>query len=46
MSLSRTAADNANGGIPWVLPMIQIIVVTIGVVIAANVSARCGGARP
>jgi uncharacterized membrane protein YeaQ/YmgE (transglycosylase-associated protein family) len=37
---------NANGGIPWVLLIIQIIVAAIGVVIAANLYARRGGARP
>ena len=36
---------NANGGIPWVLLVIQIIVAAIGVVIAANLYARRGGAR-
>lgn len=35
---------NANGGIPWVLLIIQIIVAAIGVVIAANLYARRGGA--
>jgi uncharacterized membrane protein YeaQ/YmgE (transglycosylase-associated protein family) len=37
---------NANGGIPWVLLIIQIIIAAIGVVIAANLYARRGGARP
>ena len=37
---------NANGGIPWVLLIIQIVVAAIGVVIAANLYARRGGARP
>jgi uncharacterized membrane protein YeaQ/YmgE (transglycosylase-associated protein family) len=37
---------NANGGIPWVLLIIQIVIAAIGVVIAANLYARRGGARP
>ena len=37
---------NANGGIPWILIVIQVIIAAIGVVIAANVYARRGGARP
>jgi hypothetical protein len=37
---------NANGGIPWILLIIQIIVAAIGVVIAANLYARRGTTRP
>jgi uncharacterized membrane protein YeaQ/YmgE (transglycosylase-associated protein family) len=36
---------NANGGIPWILLIIQIIVAAIGVVIAANLYARRGTTR-
>jgi len=36
---------NSNGGIPWILLILQIIVAAIGVVIAANLYARRGGAR-
>ena len=36
---------NANGGIPWVLLIIQIVIAAIGVVIAANLYARRGGTR-
>jgi uncharacterized membrane protein YeaQ/YmgE (transglycosylase-associated protein family) len=36
---------NSNGGIPWILLIIQIIVAAIGVVIAANLYARRGTTR-
>ena len=36
---------NSNGGIPWILFILQIIVAAIGVVLAANLYARHGGAR-
>jgi uncharacterized membrane protein YeaQ/YmgE (transglycosylase-associated protein family) len=39
---SALGYGNANGGIPWILLIIQIIVAAIGVVIAANVYARRG----
>jgi uncharacterized membrane protein YeaQ/YmgE (transglycosylase-associated protein family) len=36
---------NSNGGIPWILLILQIIVAAIGVVIAANLYARRGTTR-
>ena len=37
--------SNASGGIPWILLIIDVVVAAIGVVIAANLYARRGGAR-
>lgn len=39
---SALGYGNSNGGIPWVLLIIQIIVAAIGVVIAANAYGRRG----
>jgi uncharacterized membrane protein YeaQ/YmgE (transglycosylase-associated protein family) len=36
---------NGNGGIPWILLIIQIIVAAIFVVVAANLYARRGTTR-
>lgn len=36
---------NGNGGIPWILLIIQIIVAAIGVVLAANLYSRRGTTR-
>ena len=36
---------NGNGGIPWILLIIDVILAAIGVVIAANLYARRGGTR-
>ena len=37
---SALGYGNSNGGIPWILILIQVIVAAIGVVIAANVYGR------
>jgi uncharacterized membrane protein YeaQ/YmgE (transglycosylase-associated protein family) len=39
---SALGYGNANGGVPWILLIIQIIVAAIGVVIAANAYGRRG----
>jgi uncharacterized membrane protein YeaQ/YmgE (transglycosylase-associated protein family) len=36
---------NSNGGIPWILLIIQIVIAAIGVVVAANLYARRGTTR-